>query len=297
MYLKNINKKKLFNELFTMLFGMFITSIAVYFFLKPSGLIIGSISGLALVIERLTNIPISISTFVINGFLLVLANIFIGKEFGIKTIFTSLILSPYLAFFEKFFPIEKSIMQDPWLDLLCFVLLLGFAQAFLFRINASTGGLDILAKFINKYLKVEMGTSITIGGSLICMTAFLVNDVRLVIIGLIGTYINGLVVNNFTLGFNSKKKVCVISSHYEEIKDFIMDELGRGVTLYKTLGGYKQDEHIEVVTILEPSELAKFMSYLDSNDFDSFISVSTCSEVHGYWQDKKTIRNAHKRRQ
>ena len=146
---KNLNATKLVKELTIMMFGMIITAMAIHFFLKPSGLIVGSISGLAIVIEKLTGVPISIMTFILNSLLLILANFLIGKEFGIKTVFASLLLSPFLAIFEIFFPAQQSIMQDPLLDLVCFVLILGFAQAILFKINASTGGLDILAKIIS----------------------------------------------------------------------------------------------------------------------------------------------------
>lgn len=291
MNISKLNLNKLVKEISIMMLGMFITAVSVYFFLKPSGLIIGSISGLAIVIERLTAIPISILTFIINSVLLVLANILIGKEFGIKTIFTSLLLSPYLAIFEIFFPINESIMKDPWLDLLCFVLLLGFAQTILFRINASTGGLDILAKIVNKYTHIDIGTSITIAGALICTSAFLISDLRTVIIGLIGTYINGLVVENFAAGFNSRKRACIISDNYKEIQEYIVKDLHRGVTLYNVIGGYKSDRHIELETLLTRSEFAKLMEFINKNDYKTFITAGNVNEIYGLWFDNKRKNN------
>ncbi len=288
----NLNMPKLAKEIAIMLFAMFITAVAVHFFLKPSGLIIGSISGLSIVIERLTGIPISIVTFVVNSILLILAGILIGKEFGIKTIFTSLLLSPYLAIFEIFFPIQKSIMQDPWLDLICFVLVLGFAQTILFRINASTGGLDILAKIINKYTHVEIGTSITVAGAIICFSAFLISDLRIVIIGLIGTYINGLVVDNFAAGFNSRKRACIISEQYKEIQEFIIKDLHRGVTLYNVTGGYKSEQHVELETLLTRSEFAKLMGFINKNDFRTFITAGNVSEIYGLWHNNKGLKKS-----
>lgn len=290
--IKDLDVKKLVKELTIMLFAMFITAISVHFFLKPSGLIIGSISGLSIVIEKLTGVPISIITFIINSFLLILANILIGKEFGIKTIFTSLLLSPYLAIFERFFPIQQSIMQDPWLDLLCFVLLLGLAQAILFKINASTGGLDIMAKIINKFTHIEIGTSITVAGAMICMTAFLISDLRIVIIGLIGTYVNGLVVDNFAAGFNSKKRACIISEQYKEIQNFIINELNRGVTLYNVVGGYKSDQHVELEVLLTRSEFSKLMEFIGKNDYKAFITAGNVSEVYGLWNNSKKIKKS-----
>ncbi|MEG3007407.1 MAG: YitT family protein, partial [Oscillospiraceae bacterium] len=256
---------KFVKELFIMLFGMFVGSAAVHFFLVPSGLVIGSISGLGIVIQKLTGVPVSVSTLFINAFLLVLAHILIGKEFGAKTIFTSLILSPYLYIFERFFPVKDSIMQDPWLDLLCFVIMVGFSQTILFRINASTGGLDIIAKIVNKYFHADIGTSVTIAGAVICLTALLVNDARLVIIGLLGTYINGLVVNHFVTGFNTRKRACIISDEYIKIKDFIINDIYRGVTMYSVIGGYNNQEHTEIETLLTTSEFAKLMEFLNKN--------------------------------
>lgn len=294
--MNNSKASKITKEVLLMVLGMIIAAAAVHFFLKPSGLVIGSISGLSIVIEKLTGVPISIITFIINALLLVLANILIGKEFGIKTIFTSLILSPILAFFEIFCPVSQSIMQDPWLDLLCFVFLLGFSQAILFRINASTGGLDIIAKIVNKYTHADLSTSITIAGALICLTAFLVSDLRIVIIGLIGTYINGLVVDQFSAGFNSKKRACIISDNYKEIQEYIINDLHRGVTLYTVVGGYKRDEHIELQTLLTRAEFAKLMEYLDKNEIKSFITAGNVSEIYGLWHEnkkfKKTIINS-----
>ena len=291
--LKNLNVKKTSKEIFIMLFGMLITAVSVHFFLKPSGLVIGSISGLSIVIEMITGVPISIVTFVINGILLVLANILLGREFGVKTIFTSLMLSPYLALFEAIYPVKESIMQDPWLDLLCFVLLLGFAQAYLFRINASTGGLDILAKLVNKYTHVDIGTAITVSGGLICLTAFFKGNeefiikLRFVIIGLIGTYVNGLVVENFSAGFNSKKRACIISDNYLEIKEYIITELHRGVTLYNVVGGYKNEEHVELETLLTRAEFSNLMEYIDKKEYKTFITAGNVSEVYGLWYNNK----------
>jgi uncharacterized membrane-anchored protein YitT (DUF2179 family) len=290
--IKNINIAKLVKELTIMMFAMLITAVAVHFFLKPSGLIIGSISGLSIVIEKLSGVPISIVTFIINSILLVLANILIGKEFGVKTIFTSLLLSPYLAIFEIFFPIQQSIMQDPWLDLICFVLTLGFAQAILFKINASTGGLDIMAKIINKFFHIEIGTAITFAGAMICLTAFLISDLRIVIIGLIGTYVNGLIVDNFATGFNTKKRACIISEQYKEIQNFIIKDLNRGATLYNVTGGYKSDQYVELETLLTRSEFSKLMGFIYKNNYKAFITAGNVSEIYGLWHDNKKLKKS-----
>ncbi|MBR5146772.1 MAG: YitT family protein, partial [Bacteroidales bacterium] len=241
--LNYVATKKFWVELFIMTAGMIVTACAVYYFLVPSKLIIGTISGLSIVIsgicEKFFGFPLNVSTviFVINAILLILAYILIDKEFGIKTVYTALILGPLIGVLEKYFPYQNfidpsseipSIMGDLWLDLCCFVLLLSLAQAVLFKINASTGGLDILAKIVNKYLHFDIGTSVSVAGWVICCTAFMINDARLVIIGLIGTWINGLVVDYFTASFNRRKKVSIISNEHEKIRQFIINDISRG---------------------------------------------------------------------
>lgn len=285
--LKKLFTKKNISDWFIMTFGMLIAAIAVHCFLIPSNLIIGSISGLSIVVYRLTGLAVSSTTFIINSILLILAYLLIGKEFGIKTVYTALILSPWLYLLEHVMPITESIMQDPWLDLLCFVLILSASQAILFRINASTGGLDILAKIVNKYLHIDLGTSVTISGAAICCTAFLINDTRMVIIGLIGTWINGIVLNHFTDSINAKKKVCIVSDDYDKIREYIIDTLKRGATLYEVTGGYSGKKSVELVSILTSDEFSKVMEFIEKNNFHCFITAGSVTEIYGIWNKHK----------
>lgn len=282
-----LQTKKFWVELFIMTFGMFFGALAVHFFLVPSQLVIGSIPGLSIVLFRLTGLPVSVVTFFINIILLIFAYIFIGKEFGAKTVYTALIVSPWLYLLETFFPVTQSVMGDPWLDLLCFVLILSFAQTILFHINASTGGLDIVAKIINKYWHIEMGTALTLSGAVICCSAFVINDFNLVILGLIGTWINGLAVDYFTAGINRKKKVCIISSEYQQINDYITQDLQRGVTLFEIVGGYSGNKSREIEVLLTQSEFGNLMEYIRVNEFQAFITASNVSEVYGAWNNKR----------
>ncbi len=286
--MKNVIKtKKFWIEAFIMTFGMLIAAIAVHFFLVPSKLIIGSISGLSIVLFTLTGIPVSVVSLIINSVLLVLAYVLIGKEFGLKTVYTALILSPWLFLLETFFPVTTSVMQDPWFDLLCFVIILSASQVVLFRINASTGGLDILAKIVNKYLNIDIGNSVSIAGAAICCTAFFINDFRLVVIGLIGTWINGLILNHFTAGLNQKKRVCIVAKEHKAIQDFIINDIKRGVTLYDVRGGYTNETNVEIETLLARDEFATLMKFLEQNDIKAFITSGNVNEVYGLWNKQK----------
>ncbi len=275
------NMKLFIKDLPILTLGMIITTISVHFFLIPSKLIVGSITGLSIVINLLTSIPLPVLIFVINAFLLILSYFLIGKEFGIKTIYAALILSPMLAILEKLYPIKQSLMQDQWLDLLCFVLLLSFAQTILFRRNASTGGLDILAKIVNKYFHIDLGASVSIAGAMICCTAIFVYDIKTVIIGLIGTYLNGLILEHFMIGFNSRKRVCIISKEYQAIRKFIIEDMQRGATLYPIKGGLGSEDKFEIQSLMTRNEFSYLMEFIKKEQIDAFITAGTVSEIYG----------------
>ncbi|MBO7114221.1 MAG: YitT family protein [Bacteroidaceae bacterium] len=286
-------------DLFIMTFGMLISAAAVNYFLIPSKLIVGSISGLSIVISGifdLMGMTVKVSTVIviINAILLILAYILIDREFGIKTVYTALILGPLMDLWEKILPASNlltdgstSVMGDIWLDLCCFVLLLSAAQAILFHINASTGGLDILAKIVNKYLHFDIGASISVAGAIICCTAFAINPFRMVVVGLIGTWINGIVVDYFTASINKRKRVCIISSSHEIIRKYLIQDLNRGCSLYKVTGGYSGKDNIEIQSLLTQDEFSSLMNFMKKNDIHGFITAGNVSEIYGLWNKNK----------
>ncbi|MCR5710108.1 MAG: YitT family protein [Bacteroidales bacterium] len=287
---------KFWKEVVIMTLGMAVGAAAVYYFLMPSKLIIGSISGLSIVLAEIFGgaVKVSVIVTVINAVLLLLAWLLIGAEFGAKTVYTALILGPLLEMWEKIMPYQSlmepgatSVMNDPWFDLLCFVLLLSISQSILFRINASTGGLDIIAKIVNKYLHFDIGMSVTIAGAMICCSAFAINPFRMVVIGLIGTWINGVIVDYFTDALNMKKKVCIISQDHEIIREFITKDLQRGCSLYTLKGGYTGDERVEVVALLTKHEYADLFNFMKEKQLEGFITASNVSEIYGKWNDHK----------
>lgn len=343
---KALGTMKFWRELVMMTVGMSFGAIAVYYFLMPSHLIVGSISGLSIVLNTLiggTADTFSYWVMGINAFLLLMAFILIGNEFGAKTVYTAMILGPLTQLWDRIYPntnfthkvieapdilsqlqagqtvldangnpyilsrsgevmerVRDSVMSgglgqgDVWFDLICFVLLLSACQAFLFRINASTGGLDILGKIVNKYLHFDIGTSVAIGGVIICCTSFLINDFRMVVIGIIGTWINGLAIDYFTASLNRRKRVCIVSAEPERVRKYIVEDLVRGCSLYKVQGGYSGEEHTEIQTLLTQDEFSSVMAFIRNNHIKAFITAGNCSEVYGLWfrhkkKDGKTI--------
>ncbi len=307
---KLLKTRKFWSEFVLMTIAMFISAAAVYYFLVPSKLIVGSISGLSIVLsEVLSRVGISINisamVFIINAILLLLAYILIDHEFGIKTVYTALILGPMIGLWGKILPVETlipegqtSIMGDPWFDLLTFVLILSLAQAILFRINTSTGGLDIVAKIFNKYLKFDMGLSVTVSGAIICCTAFAINPFHMVVIGLIGTWIDGLCVDYFMASFNRRKRVCIVSDDSELIRRYIVEDLVRGCSLYEVYGGYSMEKRFEVEAILTNSEFASLRKFLSDNNIKAFVTASNVSEIYGTWRaDKNKYKDEVKRKE
>ena len=327
--------KKFWKEFIVLNFGIGIGAAAVYYFLMPSHLIIGTISGLSIVLNTLfggTADTFSYWVMGINAVLLILAFLLIGNEFGVKTVYTAMILGPLTQLCDRIYPytnlthhvvenpevlsqlhagqtvldangnpyllsragevleqVKDSVMSaglgmgDVWFDLVCFVLLLSACQAILFRINASSGGLDILAKIINKYLHFDIGMSVSIGGALICCTAFMINDFRMVVIGLIGTWINGVVVNYFTATMDLRKRVCIITTEYEKVRSYIVKDLLRGCSLYRVEGGYSREEYIEIQALLTQEEFANVLAFMRDNEIKAFTTAGNCSEVYGLW--------------
>lgn len=301
---------KFWKELIVMTLAMFIGAAAVNYFLVPSHLVIGSISGLSIVLSQLLPIKVSVMIFIINAILLLMAWLLIGKEFGAKTVYTALILGPLMDVWEAIIPSSKlaemrlasdmpintanltSVMGDPLLDLICFVLMLSISQAILFNINASTGGLDIIAKIINKYTHLDIGVSVTVGGAIICCTAFLINPVHLVIIGLVGTWVNGIVVDYFMASINQRKRVCVISDEHERLREFIVNKLHRGCSLYNVVGGYTGKQQVEVESLLSKDEFAALLEFIKTEKIEHFITAGNVSEIYGLWHHAHHSRKA-----
>ena len=271
----------------TMLAGMFLISAAVYYIMMPANLVLGSLTGHVLVLVNFIPLKVSALTFILNAVLLVCGYIFIGKEFGAKTVVTSLLLPVYLWIFEIVTPDVSSLSGNTVIDLACFMVVISMGQALLFNMNASSGGLDVVAKLLNKYLGFKIGESLTIAGFIIACTSIFVYDRETMVVSLIGTYIYGLVLDRYCDGFRIRKKVCILSVKYQEIQEYIVKELHRGATLYHAYGGMGLTERMEVVTILEKSEYGKLLAYIHQADPAAFVTVSTVNEVIGEWNRRR----------
>ena len=267
-------------EFLVITLGTAITAAAIFFFLVPSHLTIGSISALAIVASNFVSLPISVLTLIFNVVLLVVGFLLIGREFGAKTVYTSILLPVFMGVLEIAFPNFQSITQDAFLDMLCYLFSVSVGLAMLFVNNASSGGLDIIAKILNKYLRMELGKAMSLSGMCVALSSVLLYDAKTVALSVLGTYLSGIVLDHFIFGMNVKRKVCILSSKREEIQEFILKELHSGATLYDAIGAYDGKVQREIITIVDKHEYSKLMSYIEKADPAAFITVYTVNEVN-----------------
>lgn len=275
--MKNYSEK--LKDFLMITLGTAIIAVAVYFFMYPSHVSVGSISGLAIILTNFIPLPMSAITMIMNVFLLILGFFTIGKEFGVKTVYTSILLPVLLALLEKLFPNNPSIMEDPFLDVICYIFVVSIGLAILFNRNASSGGLDIVAKILNKYLRIDLGKAMSLSGIVVALSSALVYDKKIVVLSLLGTYVNGIVVDQFIFGFNIKKRVCIISEKEVEIREFIISELHSGATIYEVMGAYNMEPRKEVITIVDKNEYMKLMSFIEKTDRNAFVTIYDVNKI------------------
>lgn len=271
--------KEAVREFSIITFATIIVAAAVFFFLIPSHVSVGSISGLAIVLGNFVPLNISSITFILNIFLLIAGFLFIGREFGAKTVYTSFLLPIVLAILEFIFPENQSITNDAFLDVLCYIFVVSIGLAMLFNRNASSGGLDIVAKFLNKYLHMELGKAMSLAGMCVALSSALVYDKKIVVLSVLGTYLNGIALDHFIFGFNVKKRVCIISEYEKEIREFILHHLHSGATIYEAVGAYDGKPRTEIITIVDKNEYVTLMNYVLKMDPNAFVTVYTVNEI------------------
>lgn len=265
--------------------GTAIVAAAVFFFMLPSHVSVGSGAALAMVLSNFIPLPISVITLIMNVVLLTIGFLLIGPEFGIKTVYCSILLPVVMGIFETLLPNFQSITADPMLDVICHILLVGVGLAILFPRNASSGGLDIVAKLMNKYLKIELGKAMAYSGMAVALSSALCYDSKTVVLSVLGTYFGGMLLDHFIFGVNIKRRVCVISKELDTIVDFVLYELHSGATLDDIIGAYDRKPNREMVTIVDRNEYRRLMDFIHKVDPKAFVTVYSVSDMR--YQPKK----------
>ena len=276
---KQLKYTKIMMEGLILTAAVAIIAAAVYFFLVPSHTSVSSISGLGIVLSNFIPLPLSVITMILNVILLIIGFFTCGKEFGVKTVYTSILLPVFLGVFEKIFPDFVSMTNSQELDVLCYILVVSVGLSILFNRNASSGGLDIVAKIMNKYLHMELGKAMSLSGMCVALSAALVYDKKTVVLSILGTYFNGIVLDQFIFGHNIKRRVCIITQKEEELREYIIHELHSGATIYEAYGAYNMQKHNEIITIVDKTEYQKLMNFINTLDSKAFITVYNVSDM------------------
>ena len=271
--------KSILIEINILTIAIAIIAVAVYFFLVPSHTSISSMSGLGIVLSNFVPLPLSAITMILNVVLLIIGFFTYGKEFGLKTVYTSVMLPVFLGIFENIFPNTGSITNSQELDVLCYILVVSVGLSILFNRNASSGGLDIVAKIMNKYFHMELGKAMSLSGMCVALSAALVYDKKTVVLSVLGTYFNGIVLDHFIFDHNIKRRVCIITKKEEELRQFIVRDLHSGATIYEAIGAYNMEKRNEIITIVDKGEYQKLMKYINQEDPEAFITVYTVSDM------------------
>lgn len=271
--------KSILIEINILTIAIAIIAVAVYFFLVPSHTSISSMSGLGIVLSNFVPLPLSAITMILNVVLLIIGFFTCGKEFGLKTVYTSVMLPVFLGIFENIFPNTGSITNSQELDVLCYILVVSVGLSILFNRNASSGGLDIVAKIINKYFHMELGKAMSLSGMCVALSAALVYDKKTVVLSVLGTYFNGIVLDHFIFDHNIKRRVCIITEKEEELRNFILNDLHSGATIYESIGAYNMQKRNEIITIVDKNEYQKLMNYMNYEDPKAFITVYHVSDI------------------
>lgn len=278
----NINLKKSIKEIIFINVGMVLVVCGMYFFLMPNNLATGGANGLAIVINRfIPSFPVGVIMLMINGILFIIAFLAIGKAFGAKTIYASLGVSFMIFILEKVIPITKPLTGEIFLELIFGILISGAGMAIVFNQNASTGGTDILAKILNKFFHIDLGKGVLLSDLSITVMAVFAFSLKLSMYAMLGVIINGFVIDGLIEGINMCKEVTIISDKYEEIKRYVIHELGKGTTIYKAIGGFSDKNKNVIVVVIGRRDFYKIKNFVNSVDKNAFITVNNVYEVFG----------------
>ena len=273
------NYLNVLKEIFILTVAVAIIAAAVYFFLVPSHTSVSSISGLGIVLTNFIPLPLSAISMILNIALLIIGFSTCGREFGVKTVYTSIMLPFFLWLFEMILPDFGSMTNSQELDVLCYILVVSVGLSILFNRNASSGGLDIIAKILNKYAHIDLGKAMSLSGMCVALSAALVYDKKTVVLSILGTYFNGMVLDHFIFDHNIKRRVFIITKKEEELRNFIIHDLHSGATIYESIGAYNMQKRNEIITIVDKSEYQKLMNYITKEDPQAFVTVYNVSSM------------------
>ena len=269
-------------DIFMVNMGIVIVAAAVFFFQVPSHVAVSSISGLAIVLHHF--LPFSVATLVMamNIFLLIISYFFVSHQFAYKTAYGTIMLPAVMLLFEKLFPNNQSLTGDVFLDVVAYIFFVSIGLSILFNRNTCSGGLDVVAKMMQKYLHMDVGQAMGIAGLCISILSIFAFDAKSVILSVLGTYFNGILLDHFIFGQTIKKRVCVITTEEKAalLTEFILHRIHSGMSIYDIMGAYSHEMKKEIVAVVDRQEYQKLMAFLEKEDPKAFITVYNVAEIH-----------------
>lgn len=273
-------KRESIKEFALITIGIFLVAVSVVYFFEPNNIAAGGITGLAIVINHyIPFISIGPLVLMMDAILFIVALIVLGAKFGAKTIYSSFLLSTSMWLMQTFIPIN--ITNDLILATIFGTLISAVGMAIVFNANASTGGTDIIAKILNKFFHIEIGKSLLIVDFLVTLLGAVTFGINIGLYGLLAVIINGVVIDNIIAGFKTKSEITIISEKNKEISKFILDDLERGCTFIKGIGGFTRKDTSILYTVLDRNEFIKLKNKIKEIDKNAFITVGEVHEVMG----------------
>ena len=260
--------------------GIVLTAIGLEYFLFPNDIAAGGVSGIALVINGITGWNISIMVFILNIILFIVAFVVLGKGFGGKSLYATVILSVVMEIIEKVFN-PVMLTENMFLASFFGSALLAMGSAIVFHQGASTGGTSILAAIISKFTPLGVGTALLLNDSIICLLAINVFGIDKGLFGFVSLILIGLLIDKFIDGFNTCKQVFIITSKADMVVNFINKDINRGCTVLNGKGGYTYSEVNIIYTVLSNNQFITLKNFIKENNPEAFITVNDSKEVLG----------------
>ena len=279
---KAIFTKKNLADFAVMTLGVLLLTVGVYFFKIPNGFSTGGVSGISTVLSALIpGLTPGMLITVINALLLLIGLMVVGREFGLKTVWCSLLFSGLTMLFEQVVPLSAPVTDEPLLDLVCAILLTALGSALMFRAQASSGGTDIVAMILKKYTSLDIGKSLLVTDFLIAASAFAVFDLETGIFSLLGLFAKAFVVDSIIESIGTCKYFTIVTTKKEEIGAYITETIHHGYTELHGFGGFTGEERYVLLTVCKRIEGARLRKFCKEVDPHAFLIVSNTSEIIG----------------
>lgn len=261
--------------------GVVLLSIGIYFFIIPNGFATGGVTGIATILGKITALSAGTWLWILNVVLLLVGFIFLGKATGIKTVYCSLAISLLVNVFEKVIPLDSPLSDEPFLELVYAMLIMSVGSVVVFKVKASSGGTEIVALILKKYFKMDVGKALTYADLVVALGAFFVFDMTTGLFSLFGLFIRAFIVDSVIESVNSCKYFIVITTKGDEIKNYVMKDINRGVTTHKVIGEYTGEDKTMLHTVCRRSEAIRLREKVKEIDPSAFTIITTSSEIIG----------------